>query len=160
MYNVLDVCRYIINYCNTSQYGISNLKLQKILYFVQAYFLITDTQLPCFNERIEAWDFGPVVPTAYHEFKQYGASNIPSITSYIEYNRNNIWDATRKNFTENIIRLEDREKIRTIVDTFANYTATDLVNLTHNQAPWSRVYMPGRNNEISNDSIRGYFNAR
>ena len=39
MYNALDVSRYIINYSNDKNYGISNLKLQKILYFVQAYFL-------------------------------------------------------------------------------------------------------------------------
>lgn len=38
-YNVLTVCRHIINFSNEKDYGISNLKLQKILYFVQAYFL-------------------------------------------------------------------------------------------------------------------------
>ena len=38
MNNVLDVCRYIINYSNKKDYGISNLKLQKILYFIQAFF--------------------------------------------------------------------------------------------------------------------------
>ena len=38
LYNVLDISRYIINYSNQQGYGISNLKLQKILYFVQAYF--------------------------------------------------------------------------------------------------------------------------
>ena len=37
MYNVLDVCRHVINYSNEKDYGISNLKLQKILYFIQAY---------------------------------------------------------------------------------------------------------------------------
>ena len=63
-YNVLDISRYIINYSNVKDYGISNLKLQKILYFVQAYFLI-ETGSPCFKEKIEAWDFGPVVPKAY-----------------------------------------------------------------------------------------------
>lgn len=39
-YKVLDICRHIINYSNEKDYGISNLKLQKVLYFVQAYFLI------------------------------------------------------------------------------------------------------------------------
>ena len=40
-YRVLDVCRHVINYSNKHDYGISNLKLQKVLYFIQAYFLIT-----------------------------------------------------------------------------------------------------------------------
>lgn len=39
-YDVLDTSRYIIGYSNIKNYGISNLKLQKILYFVQAFFWI------------------------------------------------------------------------------------------------------------------------
>lgn len=39
-YSVLDVCRHVINYSNEHDYEISNLKLQKVLYFIQAYFLI------------------------------------------------------------------------------------------------------------------------
>lgn len=53
MYNVLDVCRYVINYSNDKDYDISNLKLQKLLYFIQAYFLINKNET-CFNETIEA----------------------------------------------------------------------------------------------------------
>ena len=84
MYDVLSIARFIINYCNEKNIVISNLKLQKILYFVQAYFLITFNR-PCFRENIEAWDFGPVVPEAYHEFKQYGSGNIPKVNKYLIY---------------------------------------------------------------------------
>ena len=64
-YKVLDVCRHVINYSNEHDYGISNLKLQKVLYFIQAYFLTKKKDhTPCFDEKIEAWDFGPVVPEA------------------------------------------------------------------------------------------------
>lgn len=52
MYGVLDVCRYIINYSNRKDYGVSNLKLQKLLYFIQAYFLINSSEnKPCFSEK-------------------------------------------------------------------------------------------------------------
>ncbi len=67
MYSAIDVARYIIWYCKRRRYSISNLKLQKILYFVQANFLVS-IGTPCFEEEIEAWDFGPVVPEVYHEF--------------------------------------------------------------------------------------------
>ena len=77
-YNVLGVCRHIVNYSNKKNYNISNLKLQKLLYFVQAYFLAKKNR-PCFNEEIQAWAFGPVVPEAYQEFKQYGGCNIPEV---------------------------------------------------------------------------------
>ena len=56
-YKVLDVCRHVINYSNEHDYGISNLKLQKVLYFIQAYFLTKKKDhTPCFDEKIEAWD--------------------------------------------------------------------------------------------------------
>ena len=65
MYKVLDICRHIINYSDEKGYGISNLKLQKVLYFIQAYFVcFTEKKEPCFEENIEAWEFGPVVPVA------------------------------------------------------------------------------------------------
>ena len=54
-YKVLDVCKYVIDYSNEKEYGISNLKLQKILYFIQAYFLIKQPSRCCFDDKIEAW---------------------------------------------------------------------------------------------------------
>lgn len=158
-YNVLDVCRYIINYSNEHDYGISNLKLQKILYFVQAYFLInTKDHMPCFAEKIEAWDFGPVVPAAYHEYKQYGSGDIPD-ASYFLFDFNNIWDSGRVDYNNDAIAPNDKILINQVIDKFANYTATDLVTLTHKQSPWIDAYVPNQNNEISLGSIMEYFNG-
>lgn len=158
MYNVLDVSRYIINYSNRNDYGISNLKLQKILYFVQAHFLTnTESQSPCFAEKIEAWDFGPVVPEAYFEYRQYGSGDIPTIVSYIDFNKDDIWDSGRIDYSDTIIELGDEVLINEVVDKFAEYAATDLVTLTHRQAPWKDAYVPHMNNEITIDAIRRYF---
>ena len=56
-YNVLDVCRHVINYSNENDYGISNLKLQKVLYFIQAYFVTNKKDhAPCFDEKILQFD--------------------------------------------------------------------------------------------------------
>lgn len=161
MNNVLDVCRYIINYSNEKKYGISNLKLQKILYFTQAFFLINkENGEPCFIEPIEAWEFGPVVPIAYHEYKQFGSTDIPSIDSYIEVNPFNIWDVSIIDFDEGCLLVEDRMLIEEVVDQLSDFSATDLVNITHNQAPWSSVYKPYENNEITISSIRDYFSEQ
>ena len=157
MYNVLDVSRYIINYCNDNDSGISNLKLQKILYFVQAFFLIS-TPEQCFKEKIEAWEFGPVVPVAYREYKQFGGCNIPKINSYIEMDFENMWNSKIKKYDGSIIADKDKERIKAVVNKFADYTATDLVRLTHNQAPWKDAYIPHMNNEITTRAIKEYFN--
>ena len=146
-YNVLDVSRYVIDYSNRKEYGISNLKLQKVLYFIQAYFLTNEKNgTPCFRERIEAWDFGPVVPEAYREYRQYGSCNIPTTTSYMDFDVSNIWNSQRRTYAEQKISGGD-------------YSATDLVTLTHKQAPWKKAYVPHMNNEITIESIREYFSA-
>ena len=164
MYDVLDVSRYVINYSNEKGYGVSNLKLQKLLYFVQAYFLVMKKsnesclEKRCFSQAIEAWDFGPVVPESYHEFKLFGASNIPSISSYIS---SEIVDGNIKlnklQFSDDCISADDRNKINAVIDMFKDYSASALVELTHKQKPWKDAYKQGRNSEITAISIWSYF---
>lgn len=159
-YDVLEVCRHVINYSNEKDYGISNLKLQKVLYFIQAYFLMSkEDHSPCFDDRIEAWDFGPVVPKAYHEYKRFGSGDIPTIESYLCIDNENIWNIERIEFNDSILEDNDKKLIDDIVDKFSNYTATDLVSITHHQSPWIDAYVPYMNNEITIDSIKRYFNA-
>ena len=57
-----------------------------------------------------------------------------------------------------IFPLDNRHFI-TVVDKFSGYSATDLVALTHRQSPWMNAYAPYRNNEITLDAIKEYFNA-
>lgn len=159
-YDVLEICRHVINYSNEQDYGISNLKLQKVLYLIQAYFLIDKTKnASCFDDKIEAWDFGPVVPAAYHEYKQYGSGDIPTIDSYILFDTDNIWNTERVKFNDDVITDEDKNRINKVVDKFSGYSATDLVAITHRQSPWMDAYVPYRNNEITLDAIKEYFNA-
>lgn len=142
MYKAVDVAKYIIWYCKQQGYSISNLKLQKILYFVQAAFLV-DHNRQCFAEQIEAWDFGPVVPEVYHHFKIFGSSDIPA------------FEGLNK---KTIIKRSERKIINEMVDQCAEYSASSLVEITHHQDPWCKAYKKGRNNIISNESIRKYFN--
>ena len=161
MYRVLDVCRYIINYSNREDYGVSNLKLQKLLYFIQVYFLMnSENHEPCFREKIEAWDFGPVVPVAYHEYKQYGSTDIPFVDSYIDFDFDDPWSASMTEFDEDCISEKDKKSINAVVTKLADYSATDLVDITHRQAPWKDVYVKHKNNEITVDSIKEYFSER
>ena len=159
-YDVLEVCRHVINYSNEKEYGISNLKLQKVLYFIQAYFLIDKTKnAPSFDDKIEAWNFGPVVPAPYHEYTQSGSAHIPPPLSNILFDTDNIWDTERVKFNDDVITDEDKKRINKVVDKFSGYSATDLVAITHRQSPWMDAYAPYRNNEITLDAIKEYFNA-
>ncbi len=140
MYDVLTIANYIIELCNKKGYSISNLKLQKMLYFTQALFLVNKNEA-CFREEIEAWDYGPVVPSVYRRFKTYGSSTIPYLGEDVS----------------NKISNSDRTLIEKVVDFFSKYTASALVELTHRQAPWKKAYIPHFGNVISKSSIQEYF---
>lgn len=141
MYDVLDICYYIIKYSNDKDYGVSNLKLQKLLYFIQVWFLI-NTHRPCFKEKIEAWSFGSVVPEAYKKFSQYACMNILLNHDDLEL--------------DPIISESDKYLINQVIDKFANYTATDLLNLILHQQPWLDAYY-GDINTITNKMLLDYF---
>lgn len=138
-YNACDVAEYVVFYSNSKDYSISNLKLQKLLYFIQGEFLKNGRE--CFNDEMEAWDYGPVVDEAYKKYKVYSGGNIPG---FIAKNPSNITD-------------DDKAIIASVVDNYKDYTASQLVEITHAQSPWKNAYKAGFRNEISKDSIENYF---
>lgn len=139
MYDVQLIARYVINRCAQTQRPISNLKLQKILYFVQAEFLVGTGQA-CFDDDIEAWTYGPVVPAVYFEYKIFGSTNIP--------------DPGNDGFAS--ISEKDKERLNAIIDAAAKYSASSLVEITHRQSPWKQAY--GRvDNVIKQSEIKEYF---
>ena len=140
MYSALLISKYIIKRCDEKNRSISNLKLQKLLYFVRAEFLVSKGE-PCFFEEIEAWDFGPVVPEVYRKYRIYGSASIPYI----------------KGIDSGKILSGDKALIDRIVDECSKYSAAMLVEVTHAQDPWKKAYKRYQNNIITNDSIKRYF---
>lgn len=155
-YDVMDVSAFIINYCDKRNQPIENLRVQKLLYLVQAYFVTeTKEKKPLFNESIEAWKFGPVVPASYYCLHQYEYNKIRNFHSY-----ETLCSTTPKTFRKDAIALKDREMIQRVVDKYSHYKLSELVGLTQSHDPWSKTYgFGGLNTDktISIDSIRTYF---
>ena len=72
--SALFIAQYIINKCTVEKKPISNLQLQKILYFIQLEFLKQGDQ--AFEDDFQAWQFGPLIPSVYYRFCGYGSSLI------------------------------------------------------------------------------------
>lgn len=162
MYSAMDVALYIIHYLNSEKYSVSNLKLQKLLYFVQGFFLCLKDE-PCFEEKIEAWDFGPVIPDVYHKYKIFGSNSIPMTDyyEYIDYDGQDMIRIKKRKLDEIKFCEIDAKIIDMVLDQLKGYSATTLVNITHKQSPWSSVYDPHKRNIlISNESIDEYFKTR
>lgn len=138
-YTAFDVACYIVNSCIDRGRPISNLQLQKILYYVQAAFLIDGEKL--FSDKISAWKYGPVVEDVYRYFKKY--VNGP-ITERIEFA-----DAAQ-------IDDNDRITIDAVVRAKSVYSAFDLVSATHREEPW-RIAVLNNRTYIEENDITEYF---
>lgn len=155
MYNVLDVAIYVINYAHDSGCGesMSNLKLQKILYYIQAAFLVKENR-ECFKAVIIAGEFGPVIPEVYQKYKIYGRRGIPK-----QENRKALqldcekMRIIKKEIAE--ITRGDKRIIEKVVDAYAEITEPIiLAKKTCEEGPWKNT---PSNKEIKSSLIRKYY---
>lgn len=159
-YKALDIARYIITICNEHRFEISNLKLQKLMYFVEGiYLLINGKENSLLDEEFQAWDYGPVIPSVYHEFKGNGASSITD-TDIIKIREiEGETKITFEEFNKNVIKINDREFINKIIEQLGKVPPFDLVNVTHAQRAWIDAYDDGngKGNIISDEAIYDSF---
>lgn len=137
-YNAIDIAKKIV--CRTDvEHGdtISNLKLQKLLYYMQGFHLAF-FNAPFFNEQIEAWTYGPVVPVVFQEFKRYKQRSI-----------------NPANYSDVLVLEDDEQKMFDMVyDEYSRFSAVALMNMTHTEGPWKNH---GIGDVISNDELRTFF---
>lgn len=144
--NVIDVSKKIIKIYNDkvdnlnksynlNQKHITNLKLQKLLYYVQAISLLIYNK-KSYNEKLISWSYGPVVIEAYNKYKNndneilISNNNIPKLSNGLE------------------------DIIEEVVDTYGSLEATELINFTHEEDPWKETKI---NSEIDTNLIKKYF---
>ena len=126
MYNAMEIARYVINKCTVEGCPISNLQLQKILYYIQRSFL--KFGMYAFTDDIEAWQFGPVVRDVYNNYCGFGAAKIR-----LRY--------------EVDLKSDYQRIINPIVEEKRLLNPWELVDDTHHpQKAWAEVYQDGLGN--------------
>ena len=128
--------------------GLTHLKLQKMIYFAQGLFLALAGKA-LFNEKIMAWEHGPVVKEVYNHFSVFGRQEIPV-------------DLNEKELTV-IDKLESNEKTFTVLnfvyENFGKYTVWQLREMSHIKGgPWEQIVSEkGLNHEIPQKLMESYF---
>ena len=84
-YSAMNIAAWIIKYCDNNKILMSNLRLQKILFFCQVMYL-SKYNYVLFNDDIVAWSFGPAVKSVYEQFKRFGSCGIIPECNGVEYN--------------------------------------------------------------------------
>lgn len=141
-----EIASFFLAFSHECGDPISNLKLQKLLYYAQAWWLAIEDN-PLFDEPIEAWVHGPVVPSEYHRFKGWAWKPIEDNPGMPELS------ATVR------LHLED------VMGVYGVMTAYQLELLTHEEDPWkhARVGVAAdepSNAPISQDSMKTFYRAR
>jgi len=142
----LSLAQYFISQGENAGRPITNKKLQKLLYYAQAWSLVL-RDAPLFNEPIEAWIHGPVVPSVYRQYKEFGFAPINNQ----EYDQNT--------FPEEIEDLLDE-----VWDIYGKYDANYLEALSHSEAPWiqARSTLDSDTNSsaiISHESMKNFYST-
>ena len=140
-YSAIDVANYIVWFVGKESLGdITPLKLQKILYYIVAYYY-KDKNLRLFSEDIEKWKYGPVVPSVYHGFKSKGIEPILSPLVTLEEDTNSILGYKRQPFDEGkfITNNTFTEIANPIIKDLISKDAFKLVEITHKEHAWKRL---------------------
>ena len=144
MTDVFDIAKYILRKSRQSgETQVTTWKLQKLVYYAQAWSLVWDDE-PIFQNRIEAWANGPVVPDLYQQHKgRFKISALPT----------GDWRA----LTE-----EQRDTVGVVFNHYGHRSAQYLSQLTHKERPWMdarKGMRPGNRGqrEITLESMAEYY---
>lgn len=119
--NVINNSKYIITYFNENNVEVTNLKLQKLLYFLEAIYMVDRDEDYLFIEDFYAWNFGPVSDIVYQEYKEFGSLPIE--------------------IKPVIIPEENKMYIEGLFDLLKDFTTYQLVALSHREgSPWYEIY--------------------
>lgn len=143
MIRAIDVANFLINLVNQSEIDdqITNLRINKLLYFVQGEYLAKHDK-PLFEDDIEAWTYGPVIPNVYNTFKSLNRLPIQDVTD----------DCYNSVFTR-----EDKLFLINVLVKYGSYSTGRLVEMTHAPGtPWS---LTEQSDVIPNELIKDFFKS-
>jgi uncharacterized phage-associated protein len=156
MQRTLSIANFFIK---ESNYTVTPLQLVKLVYISYGYVLaIVEEEL--FSEDIEAWQFGPVIPSVYHTFKHYKRNKITELSTELTFDDD-------FSFNEQKYEIENNENSKIVIQIlkavwshYKRYTAFQLIDLTHKSGtPWVDVYNPDEHHtKIEPDAIKVYYN--
>ena len=153
MENALAIANFFIQKSLETGVPITNMKLVKLVYIAHGWYLGLTGQ-PLLNEAVEAWKYGPVVPSVYHTFKEYGGAPISKIATY----PNELGHTGE-------YALSGPELIpflNKIWEVYGNHSGVDLSAMTHqNDTPWQKVWESkgwlSRSEAIPDNVIKQYY---
>lgn len=136
---------------------LDQLQLNKLCYLVNG-FVLREHGRPAFRDDVEAWKYGPVVPSVYKTYRVH--EDRPITQLYLCQTPLSDRDAVAKRWTDlvGIIGMDVAATAGGVVEHYGKYTGSQLVSMTHRRGtPWKKAYRPGCNNVIPVQSIKQFY---
>lgn len=155
--NALAVANHFIELAARNNSPLHLLGLIKRVYIAHGFSLaLNDTPLLDSRfDKVEAWKYGPVIPSVYHSFKQYKAGPITGKAVVME------WDETNNTPLFPTPSLEDdkaRKTVEMVWKRYQDFSDSEMVKLTHRiGTPWSVCYVPEQNRTIPDEITAMYY---
>lgn len=128
------IANYVLDRSDAKGRGITNLALQKILYFCHAWMLV-EYKEPLVRHEFEAWEFGPVLPYVYRDFKVHGDGKITTRALSLDV------ETGQREVARVEIPAGKKEFLDSIIDFYGRLSAFDLVKISHVVGgPWDQVW--------------------
>lgn len=137
-----EIADFFIALSNESENLITNLKLQKLMYYMQAwYYTVFGEKL--FNKNFEAWVHGPVIPDLYHDYKRFKWKPIDKDIDEEKIKK------VRSKLSEEELDIFDQ-----VISEYFGMPAYELERLTHAEDPWKKARAGKEPDELSNETIQ------
>lgn len=157
--DALAVANYLLDLADEQHQDMQPLKLMKLVYISHG-FMLSLLGRSALNERfdrVEAWRYGPVIPSVYHSFKIYGNNKITEKTTiFREVDDSGNFDIVEPQLHDQ----ELKDACRAAFQRFGGFTGAKLVKMLHGEGtPWEVYYEEGKNNIIPDSSTRRYYDV-
>lgn len=141
MHDSRDIANFLLDIADEFNCPISNMAINKLLYFLNGWYLADFEKELCFD-KFEAWEHGPVVPKIYQSFKRFGSGPIKARAERFDPSTRSLYYAEYK-FDE-----AERSYIAFVFQSYASMSAVTLSKMSHVEGgPWDLVRNP-REGEI------------
>ena len=149
MTTAAQIADYLISKSIQEGTSITNKRLQKLLYYIQAWHLALNGE-PIFEDKIEAWIHGPAIRSIYEQYKVFVANPIDKISN----------PKVAEELGADTVKFIDR-----IVRAYSKYDTATLEYMTHAEDPWQTARKgleanQSSSNEITQDSMKAYYANR
>ena len=145
MPTVHDVAGYLLWLADRDRSGIDHLKLQKLVYYAQAFHLGSEAE-PLFDDSLHAWRYGPVSPELWSQYRYRRGLIEPPDASGAE-----------------TLTDRQREVVELVYERFRDLSGIELAHRTHEEAPWQQATErshDGGDNVITHEQMRSYYRDR